>query len=104
MRINDPPLAQVERPDMRGPLGAIAAVRPISPQTPAPAAPQTVPVERTEAPPAVAERAERRQRARRGEDRRKEQRSVMLDTRVAQRRLMRRRTEDVAPAAVDVEA
>ncbi len=48
--------------------------------------------------------AERRQFVRRGQERRKRQVKVMLDTRVGPRRTDRRRDEDDTPGNVDLEA
>ena len=47
---------------------------------------------------------ERRQSRRRGNDRRKQQVAVLIDTRVDQRRNSRRRDEDDAPRRVDTRA
>jgi hypothetical protein len=47
---------------------------------------------------------ERRQFVRRGEERRKRQVPVLLDTRVGPRRTERRRDEDATPGNVDLEA
>jgi len=47
---------------------------------------------------------ERRQSRRRGNDRRKQQVAVLIDTRVDQRRNSRRRDEDDAPRRVDTQA
>jgi hypothetical protein len=56
------------------------------------------------APDQAAVEVERRQQVRRGEDRRKRQIAVLIDTRVGQRRAVSRRLQDAAPSSIDVEA
>jgi len=60
---------------------------------------------REEAPSEPAVEGERRERRndRRGEDRRKRQVPVLIDTRVAERRASARREQDAGPAHIDVE-
>ncbi|PWT74727.1 MAG: hypothetical protein C5B46_03585 [Proteobacteria bacterium] len=104
MRINDPPLINVSRPDARGPLGGVAPAAPVTAQSPTPQTPQATPAERTEVQAPVPQ-VERRQNARRGTERRQRQVNVTLNTRVGQRRTSQRRAEDgEAPPSIDVEA
>jgi len=85
------------------------AVDPVRAYTPGEAAPEArMPIPaRDEAPspepvPEVERRSQRSNR--RGEDRRKRQIPVLIDTRVADRRAASRREEDTAPTHIDVEA
>jgi hypothetical protein len=108
MRINSVGTPVVTSPEQSAEVGAARAVRAVRARTPAPAETPANPVPAAPAPaaqsaPVLAE-AERRQQSRRGEDRRKRQAPVLIDTRVGQRRAQRRRAQDEAPPSIDVEA
>jgi len=104
VRINDPPPINVSRPDARGPVAGVAPSPTVTPQSPPAPAPQSTPQARAEAEVPIAP-IERRQGARRGLERRKQQLTVTLNTRVGQRRISRRRAEDVNDVtSIDVEA
>lgn len=83
---------------------AVDPVRAYTPGEGAPEPPMPFPA-REEAPAQEpVPEGERRQRSdRRGEDRRKRQIPVLIDTRVADRRAASRRDEDAAPSRIDVE-
>ena len=110
MRINTVGAPPVTIPEQSLEVGPARAARPVEQRSPgageAPARPLpgTLPVP---VPPTVpgAREAERRQDdVRRGEDRRKRQVPVLIDTRVGERRAKRRRAADDAPPSVDVKA
>ena len=105
MRINDAPATTVVTfPGAAGPgmVTGIATARAVEPQG-NPAA-QTL-LQREPAPPVPAPaEADRRGHVRRAQERRKQQVRVTIDTRIGPRRMARRRVEDDAPAAIDVEA
>jgi hypothetical protein len=104
VRINDPPPINVNRPDARGPLRGVAPTQAVTPQSSLPQVPQPAAAERVEAAPPLPP-VERRRNARRAGERRKQQLSVTLNTRVGQRRLSRRRAADsAASTAIDIEA
>jgi hypothetical protein len=107
MRINTIGTPLVTRPEDSLQVGAAPVATPVRARTsgagemlerpaPLPAATGYAPAE-----PAI---IERRQQSRRGEDRRKRQIAVLIDTRVAQRRVTRRRAQDEVPASIDLEA
>lgn len=108
MRINNVGPLIVTPTEPRIEVGNARAVEPIRAYTPGERSPETpMPVIVREEQPATVEvpEGERRQRNdRRGEDRRKRQIPVLIDTRVADRRASARRTEDEAPAHIDIEA
>jgi hypothetical protein len=105
MRINaigTPPLTV---PEVRSELGAAPRVNPVDPrpQTP-PGAQPLLPLPEISEPVLQPVQAERRGVERRATDRRQRQVPVLIDTRVSQRRVQRRRAEDEPPASIDVEA
>jgi hypothetical protein len=101
MRINETARLPVTRPESKGPVAGVTAATAVGSQSPMPSEPgQTLP-ERVEPSPLV---EERRAYVRRNDERRKTQVQVLMDTRVAQRRLARRRALDQAPSSIDVQA
>lgn len=105
MRINTIGTPVVTRPEASRAVGAAGAITPVQPRTPGSGGAQQQPVPQGPAPVAqpVSVPAERRQQVRRGDDRRKRQLPVLIDTRVGQRRAQRRRAQDEAPSSIDVE-
>jgi hypothetical protein len=103
MRVNTVGTAPVTPPEVRPDVGATRGVATVSAQTPRSEVPP-VPASAPRAEPVQAPTTERRHNARRGDDRRKQQLPVLIDTRVAQRRRARRRAADAAPSNVDTEA
>jgi hypothetical protein len=106
VRINTVGTPVVTLPEQSLEVGATRAITPVQARnpgaaelTPRPAAA----LPSAQVAPAPVE-VERRQQVRRGEDRRKRQVAVLIDTRVGQRRAVRRRTEDEPPSSIDVEA
>lgn len=108
MRINTLGPLVVTPAEPRAEVGNTRAVDPVRAYTPGGAGPEPampVPVREESAVTAPTPEGERRQRSeRRGEDRRKRQVPVLIDTRVADRRASARRNEDAAPTSIDVEA
>lgn len=102
MRINTVDTPIVTPPEVRPDVGGARAIAPVDPQTPGPAVPFRVPGTSGEEPQAPF--VDRRRADRRGEDRRQRQVAVLIDTRVSQRRIDRRRTQDEPPPSIDTEA
>lgn len=109
MRINTIGTPLVTVPEASPEVGAPRALTSVQGRAPGSQGAQQLPVPRAQAaaPAAllpVTAQAERRGQVRRGEERRRRQVSVLIDTRVGQRRAQRRRAQDEAPPSVDVEA
>jgi len=104
MRINETPPITVTRPETRGPVAQVAGTSPVGSQNPGSAAAGPNLPERDQPVQRPSTAAERRQAARRNDERRKQKLSVMMDTRIGQRRTVRRRNQDQAAASVDVQA
>ena len=101
MRINETARLPVTRPDSKGPIAGVTAATPVGSQSPMPSEPgQNLPGRIEPRTPVE----ERRIYVRRSDERRKSQVQVLMDTRVAQRRLARRRAADQAPTSIDVQA
>ncbi len=104
MRLNAVPLSIVTPPETSPQVGDVRPTSPIGPQTPRPGAnPPPLAQPGAEPVPQVPTE-ERRELSRRGQERRKQQAPVLIDTRVAERRRRRRRASDDALPAVDLEA
>jgi len=106
MRINNVGPLIVTPTEPRTEVATTRAVDPVRAYSPGEASPEPpMPIPTREEAPAPAPEGERRQRSeRRGEDRRKRQIPVLIDTRVGDRRAAGRRTEDEAqPVRIDVE-
>jgi hypothetical protein len=104
MRISTIGTPVVRPPEPGMEVEATRGVRPIDPRTPGAAAALPRPAAEPAVGVAAVEQAERRREARRSEDRRKRQVAVLIDTRVAERRTLRRRGDDAAPPSIDVSA
>ena len=110
MRINTVGTPPISPPEQSVEVAAARAARPVeqrSPgggQTSAPTQPGTLPARPQPAAPVVRPVERRQEDGRRGEDRRKRQVPVIIDTRVGERRAQRRRAADEAPPSVDVKA
>jgi hypothetical protein len=105
MRINTVEPSIVRRPDEGAQPGGVSAVNRIGAQPAGSPEGQARPIRtRSIATIAPEPAGERRQFSRRGDDRRKKQLPVLIDTRVDQRRTNRRRGEDEAPPSVDIQA
>jgi hypothetical protein len=108
MRINNVGPLIVTPVEPRIEVGNTRAVDAIRAYTPGEAQGREAPVPipaREEAPPEPEVESERRgqRNDRRGEDRRKRQVPVLIDTRVGERRASARRDQDAGPAHIDVE-
>jgi len=108
MRINNVGPLIVTPVEPRVEVGNARAIDPIRAYTPGEAQAQetVVPVPTREEAPLepIGEEERRKQRSdRRGEDRRKRQVPVLIDTRVGERRANARRDEDAVPVHIDVE-
>ena len=104
MRINNVGPQVVIAPEVRGSVGQVRGTGPVSSQATSAYAGSRMLVESMQAQPAPPPVEERRQTPRRADDRRKQKVAVTIDTRVAQRRLVRRRASDAPPASIDIEA
>lgn len=104
MRINNVGPQVFIPPEVRGSVDQVRATQPINSQGAAAYAGGRILVESMEVQQAPAVVQERRQTPRRADDRRKQQIPVLIDTRVAQRRTMRRRADDEPAPSIDVEA
>ena len=103
MRINNVGPQVVIPPGVRDSVDQVRATAPVSPQTGSAYAGGRILVESMEPQPAAPVQ-ERRHAPRRAEDRRKQQVAVTIDTRVNQRRNVRRRANDEPPTTIDIEA
>ena len=104
MRLNAVPPTIATLPEIRSQVGDVRPTTPIGPQTPRPGANPLPPAPPRSEPLPQAPAAERRQLSRRGQERRKQQLPVLIDTRVAERRRRPRRASDDALPAIDLEA
>jgi len=104
VRINNVGPQVVVPPEVRGPVDEVRATRPISAQGAAAYSGGRIVVEAMGAQPAPSVVQERRATPRRSDDRRKRQVPVLIDTRVAERRTLRRRADDEPAPSIDVEA
>jgi len=104
MRINNAGPQVVISPEVRDSVYQLRAANPVSAQAASSYAGGRMLVESMEprqAPPVI---AERREIPRRGDERRKQQVAVTIDTRVAERRIARRRADDEPAVSIDVVA
>ena len=105
MRINNVGPQLLIPPEVRGSVDQVRATQSITSRGTAAYAGGRILVESMALQPApAAVIQERRQTPRRADDRRKQQLPVLIDTRVAQRRTMRRRADDEPAGSIDVEA
>ena len=104
MRINNVGPQVVIRPGVRDSVDQVRATSPVSAQSASAYAGARILVESMEPQPVAPVVQERRQAPRRTEDRRKQQVAVTIDTRVGQRRNVRRWADDEAATTIDVEA
>jgi hypothetical protein len=106
VRINTIGTPLVTRPDSSLQVGETPAVTPVQARSPRTGESSPAPLPAPERAPVatVSVQAERRQQVRRGEERRTRQLAVLIDTRVAERRAVRRRAQDEAPPSIDIEA
>ena len=104
MRINNVGPQVVIAPDVRGSVDQVRATAPVSPQSPSTYAGGRIVIETLQQQQPAQPVQERRQFPRRGAERRKQQVAVTIDTRVGERRLVRRRADDEPPPSIDVEA
>ncbi len=104
MRINAIGTPPLTAPEVRSELGAAPRVNPVDsrPQGP-PGAQPLLPLPGGSEPVLQPVQGDRRSAERRGTERRQRQVPVLIDTRVSQRRVQRRRAEDEPPASIDVE-
>jgi hypothetical protein len=106
VRINTIGTPLVTRPDSPLHVGETRAVTPAQARAPGAGESLPAPLPAPERSPGavVPVQADRRQQVRRGEERRTRQVAVLIDTRVAERRAVRRRAQDEAPPSIDIEA
>jgi hypothetical protein len=104
VRINNVGPTVVVAPEVRGSVDQVRATAPVSSEGASAYAGGRILVESMEAQQAPPVLQERRRAPRRADDRRKERVTVTIDTRVGQRRLVRRRASDEPPASIDIEA
>ena len=104
MRINNVGPQVVIAPDVRGSVDQVRATAPVSPQSASTYAGGRIVIEAVQQEPAPPPVQERRQFPRRGAERRKQQVTVTIDTRVGDRRVLRRRADDEPPTSIDVQA
>ena len=104
MRINNVGPQVVIAPDVRGSVDQVRATAPVSPQSPSTYTGGRIVIEALQQQPAPPPVQERRQLPRRGAERRKQQVTVTIDTRVGDRRVLRRRADDEPPTSIDVQA
>ncbi len=104
MRINNVGPQVVIPSGVRDSVDGVRATEPIGSPSASAYSGGRILVEQMEVQPAPVVIQERRELQRRGVDRRKQQLPVLIDTRVAERRVSRRRGDDAAPPAIDVEA
>ena len=104
MRINNVGPQVVIAPEVRGSVDQVRATAPVNSQTASTYAGGRILVEEMQAQPAAPPVQERRQAPRRADDRRKQQVAVTIDTRVAQRRMERRRADDEPLTTIDISA
>ena len=105
MRINNVGPQVVIAPEVRGSVDQVRATAPVSSQAASSYAGGRILVESMPAQPAPPPPVqERRQAPRRADERRKQQVAVTIDTRVAQRRMERRRADDEPLPTIDISA
>ena len=104
MRINNVGPQVVIAPEVRGSVDQVRATAPVSSQTTSTYAGGRILAEEMQVQPAASPVQERRQAPRRADDRRKQQVAVTIDTRVAQRRVERRRADDEPVSSIDISA
>jgi hypothetical protein len=104
VRINNVGPQVVVPPEVRGPVDEVRATRPVNAQGAAAYSGARILVETTGALPTQAVIHERRATPRRSDERRKRQLPVLIDTRVGERRTVRRRADDEPAPSIDVEA
>jgi hypothetical protein len=91
-------------PGVRDSVDQVRAAAPVSPQAASAYTGGRILVENMEVQQIQPAPRERQEAPRRAQERRKEQLAVTIDTRVAQRRLSRRRASDEPPGSIDVQA
>jgi len=104
VRINNVGPQVVIAPEVRGSVDQVRATAPVSSQTASTYAGGRILVEEMQAQAGAPPVQERRQAPRRADDRRKQQVAVTIDTRVAQRRVERRRADDEPLSSIDISA
>src|SRR5262245_32737329 len=104
MRINNVGPQVVIPPGVRESVDQLRATAPVSAQNASAYAGGRILVEAMEPHAAAPVIQERRETPRRADDRRKRQAAVTIDTRVGERRILRRRADDEPPTSIDVEA
>ena len=104
MRLNNVGPQVVIAPGVRDSVDQVRAASPVSPQSASAYTGGRILVENMEVQQIQPALRERQETPRRAQERRKEQLAVTIDTRVAQRRLYRRRASDEPPGSIDVSA